>query len=268
MKIEIRDISFAYKNGVNIFEHISFDIEQGTIISILGPNGAGKSTLLNCIANMILPNTGEILINGVSTQHMNLRDVAKVISYVPQIVVPAFDYSVLEYVVTGCAPWIGTFERPKSQHYDIAWQAIRLMGIEHISDKPYTEISGGERQQVSIARAIAQQPAFILLDEPTAHLDYGNQIKVLKTIRNMADNGYGVVMTTHNPDHVLLLNDQIGVIDREGNMTFGDCREIMREEYLRELYGTDLRIIPVEELGRNICAVPKLDMVVRGYNVN
>ncbi len=266
MKIEVRNLSFTYRNGRMIFENISFDIEPGKIICILGPNGAGKSTLLNCIANMLVPVAGEVLIDGLSTRRMQLREVARAISYVPQIVIPAFDFSVLEYVVTGCAPRMGTFERPKAEHYEIAWQAIRLLRIEHLAEKPYTEISGGERQQVCIARAIAQQPAVILLDEPTAHLDYGNQIKVLKTISDLADRGYGIVMTTHNPDHVLLLNAQIGVINRQGQMTFGDCGEIMREDFLQNLYDTDLRILSIEELNRNICAVPNLNLGVGGYN--
>ena len=258
MKIEVRDISFAYENNETIFKNISFDIETGKVTSILGPNGAGKSTLLNCIANMTLPASGSIFIDGVNTRHMRLRDVAKAISYVPQMLIPAFDYPVLEYVVAGCAPRMGIFEKPKSEHYDVAWEALGLLGIEHLANKPYTEISGGERQQVSIARAIAQKPSFILLDEPTSHLDYGNQIKVLKIIRTLADNGFGIVMTTHNPDHVLLLNDCIGALNRQGQMIFGSCSDIMREDFLKDLYGTDLRLLPVVEFGRTICAIPKL----------
>lgn len=120
---------------------------------------------------------------------------------------------------------------------------------------------------LSILTGLIGAPLFVL-DEPTSHLDYGNQIKVLKTIRAMADDGYGIVMTTHNPDHVLLLNDRIGVLNRQGRMTFGSCGEIMREDFLKELYGTDLRLLPVAELGRTVCAVPKLKVSQGGYNAN
>jgi iron complex transport system ATP-binding protein len=111
----------------------------------------------------------------------------------------------------------------------VAWKAIQTMGLEHIAEQSITKISGGERQQVAIARVIAQKPSVILLDEPTSHLDFGNQMKVLKMLRRMADDGYGVVMTTHNPDHVLLLDDQVAVLDQGGKLTFGMGRENMTE---------------------------------------
>ena len=182
----------------------------------MGPNGIGKTTLLNCIANLITPTKGEILINDKNINKMLPQDIAKTISYVPQTITPSFDYKVLEYVVTGCAPRLGTFERPKKIHYSIARDAIKQMKISHLSHKAYTQISGGERQQVSIARAISQQPKIILMDEPTAHLDCGNQIKVLKIIKEMVQKGYGVVFTTHNPDQALLLKAKIAAFNKDG----------------------------------------------------
>jgi len=211
MKIEIKNLGFSYPDGRQIFSNIDFTIEPGRVISILGPNGAGKTTLMSCIANLLKPTEGGILIDGVPTDKLTPREIAKHIGFVPQTIIPSFSFSVLEYVVTGCAPHLGTFERPKQEHYDIAMQAIKDMGIEYLSEKSYSAISGGERQQVSIARALAQHPSIILLDEPTAHLDYGNQIKVLRTAKRLSEEGYGVVFTTHNPDHVLLLDDQIAV---------------------------------------------------------
>jgi len=131
------------------------------------------------------------------------------------------------------------------------------MRIVHLSHKAYTKISGGERQQASIARAIAQQPKVILMDEPTAHLDYGNQIKVLKIIKQMAEEGYGVVLTTHNPDQAFLLKGKVA-FDKKGEFTFGDCNEVLIEGFLRSLYGIDLHLSYITEIDRRACVTPKL----------
>lgn len=147
--------------------------------------------------NLATPNQGEILIDGKDMKTMSPKDVASNLASVPQFIIPAFAYEVLSYVVTGCAPKIGTFEKPKKKLYEIAQQALEQMELLHLSEKYYTEISAGERQQVSIARALAQRPKVILMDEPTAHLDYGNQIKVLRIIKKLAREGYAAVITTH-----------------------------------------------------------------------
>lgn len=258
MKIQIENLSFSYAESAPLLKNIGFTLDSGRVISILGPNGAGKTTLLNCIAGLFKPAGGNILIDGKNMERLSHREIAKFIGYVPQIIVPTFSYTVLDYVVTGCAPHIGTFERPKQIHFDEALAALDKMGITALKDKPYNEISGGERQQVSIARALAQKPAFILMDEPTSHLDYGNQIQVLKTIRSMASQGYGIALTTHNPDHALLLGDQLAVLERDGTFTFGDCSEVLTEPFLNHLYGIDLRLEEISSVGRRVCFAPKL----------
>ena len=132
------------------------------------------------------------------------------------------------------------------------------MEIEHLRDKAYTRISTGELQQVSIARAIAQQSRLILMDEPTAHLDHGNQIKVLRIVKDLAAQGYGIVLTTHNPDQVLLLEAMVAVIDRQALFHFGNWQDILTEKLLSELYGVEMRLIEVEGIQRKICVAPKL----------
>ena len=251
------NISYSYTPDRMILKDISFRFKSGEIVSILGPNGAGKTTFLNCLANLVPLDKGEIFIDDKNIKKIPPREVAKVIGYVPQIIVPSFDFSVLEYVVTGCAPHMGTLSRPKQEHYDIAMDAIRRMGIEKLTNRSYSQISGGERQQVSIARALAQRPAFILMDEPTAHLDYGNQIKVLKTVRSLKEEGYGVILTTHNPDHALLLQDQVAILDKDGVLSTGLSTDVLNEKDLTKLYGTELKLFYEEKLSRAVCAAPQ-----------
>ncbi|MCL2549159.1 MAG: ABC transporter ATP-binding protein, partial [Symbiobacteriaceae bacterium] len=251
MSIIIDDLSFAYDTA-SVFEGVNLEIQRGEVLAILGPNGAGKTTLLNLIAGLAAPLRGTISFDGQPQSSMTPRQLALLVGYVPQTVVPAFDYSVIDYVVTGCAPSLGTFERPGKEHFQRAEEAITAMGISHLREKSYRQISGGERQQVSIARVIAQRPAFILMDEPTAHLDYGNQIHVLQIIVNLVEEGFSVVFTTHNPDHVLLLGRRVAVIDRQGRLQAGDCSEVISAASLSALYGTDLRMLRPADSDRNI----------------
>jgi len=252
MIIDVYNLGFTYPNGKEVFQNLNFTVKQGSIVSVLGPNGCGKSTLLSCLARLNRPNTGDVLIDGRSYQHMTQQEIAAAIGFVPQNIDPSFNFTVIDYVVTGCAPRMGAFQKPRAPEYEMAWNAIQAMKIEHLADKSFLRISGGERQQVVIARVIAQKPAFILLDEPTSHLDAGNQIKVLELLRRMADEGYGVIMTTHNPDQVLLLDGQVAALDRNGHLTFGRPEDIITEELLFNLYGTKFQLL---DMDRKVCVL-------------
>lgn len=258
MSIRIRDLRFGYRGHAPVLNGIDLDLEPGKVLAILGPNGSGKTTLLNIVAGLNPPDSGELLYDGEPYEKLSPREFALRVGYVPQVIIPAFDYSVLDYVVTGCAPRIGMFERPKPEDYEVAMRAIREMGIEHLAEKSYKQVSGGERQQVTIARVIAQQPAFILMDEPTAHLDFGNQMHVLEMIRRLGDEGFAVVFTTHNPDHVMLLGGRVAVLDRTGRLTSGESDEMLTEQALSDLYRIDIRLARPENVSRDICFVPEL----------
>jgi iron complex transport system ATP-binding protein len=258
MSIKITNLNFSYGTK-QVLQDICLNIEPAQTLSILGPNGAGKTTLLNIIAGLLMPSAGSIVYDGKPYKYFTPRQMAHLVGYVPQIIVPAFDYSVIEYVVTGCAPQIGALQRPRQEHYDTALQAIREMGIEHLREKSYKQVSGGERQQVSIARVLAQGPQYILMDEPTSHLDYSNQIRVLKTIKRLGKSGFGVIFTTHNPDQALLLGGKSAIIDRFGNLIYGDSHVLISEPLLAELYGVQLCISGLENYGRNVCFAPNLN---------
>ena len=168
MKLEVNNLSFKYLNSRVIFDQVNFELEKGQILSVLGPNGAGKSTLLNCIGNLMTPQKGIIRLNGEAVDKMPPKKVAQRIGYVPQIHIPTYEYTVREFVVMGRTPYLGKMRSPGDADYEQVERALDMVGIKHLIEKPYTQISGGERQLVTIARAIVQEPDFILLDEPTA----------------------------------------------------------------------------------------------------
>ena len=259
MIIEAKNLEFAYsKNSRKVINGVSLSIEEGQIISILGPNGAGKSTLLNLIATLSKPDEGELFITGKNANKMNPKEVASVISYVPQTHVPAFSYTVFNFVLMGRAPKVGMFEKPKDEDFEIVTKALNDVGILDLANKPYTEISGGERQQATIARALVQEPKVILFDEPTAHLDYGNQLKTLRVIKSLSERGYAIVITTHNPDHAIMLGGTTAILDKTGHLRVGNSDEIITEQTLNDVYGTDLKLIYMEDVGRNVCVPPRL----------
>lgn len=255
MILKVSNLSFHYHISRTIFHKVGFSVDNGEVLSILGINGSGKTTLLNCIANLYKPQSGEILLNGQPMHKMGLRDVARMIGYVPQIHTPAYAYTVREFTVMGRTPYIGAFTTPSAEDYRITDEALERMRIAHLRDKPYTEISGGERQQVTIARVIAQQPQLILLDEPTAHLDYGNQYRVVQMIRELAAEGFALVMTTHNPEHAIILNGKVAILNREGVLGIGQAAETLNAETLSTLYGLSIKTIYDDDAKRNICVV-------------
>ena len=254
MIYEIRKLTFSYpQSSRRVLEDVNLSLEEGRILTILGANGAGKTTLLNCMAGLLKPESGEIALCGRNLQEMTPREIAAIAGYVPQMHTPAFDYRVFDFVLMGRTPGMGIFGRPGKEDEAACREALEELHIDHLAEKSYRNISGGERQQVLIARAMVQRPKVILFDEPTAHLDFGNQQRMLDRILDMAGRGFSVVITTHNPDHALQLADQTAVVDRQGHLIQGDSRSILTEARLKELYGIDLRLLDVEDLGRTTC---------------
>ena len=252
--IEVHNAVFSYPNSQRkVLDGCSYTIDKGELISILGPNGAGKSTLLNCSCGLLSPQSGSVVLNGKDIKSVEQKDIAKVIGYVQQNQQSTFAYSVFHYVLMGRACNIGLFQRPTKQDEDEVWQVLESMGIAHLANSSVTEISGGERQQAAIARAIVQNPQVIFFDEPTAHLDYGNQINTLRLIASLQDKGFAVIMTTHTPDHCMMLGGKVAILDRQGFLETGNVSEILTEERLKKVYNTELRLAYVEDVQRVAC---------------
>lgn len=256
---EVRDLVFSYPGyDSRVLDSASLVLGRGEVLCVLGPNGSGKTTLLSCMAGLLTPESGTIRLCGRDLRDMKVREIASLIGYVPQLHTPAFDYRVIDFVLMGRASATGMFGRPGPEDEQKCMEVLESMDLGHLAYKSYLDISGGERQQLLIARAIVQEPAAVLFDEPTAHLDYGNQHRVLRRIKEMAAEGYSVVITTHNPDHALLLGGRAAIVCRDGSIEQGDSADILTEERLREVYGMDIRIRYIEELGRTACLVPGL----------
>ncbi|XHH09066.1 MAG: ABC transporter ATP-binding protein [Candidatus Bathyarchaeia archaeon] len=255
MKLCIKNAAYYYdfeKN--NGFKDVSFEVNQPGVMSILGPNGCGKTTLLKCIDGLMKLHSGSITINGKNLSELSRVEIAKSVGYVPQFHQPSFAFSVLDAVLVGRAPHIGFLDSPKKEDVLIAKQALESMGISHLTDAYYTQLSGGERQMVLIARVLAQQPSLLLLDEPTSHLDFGNQIKLLGTLQMLAESGLPVIMTSHFPDHAFLVSNKVALMKRGELIGVGSPHEIITEFNLEKVYKIKVKIVDVNVgVNRKIC---------------
>jgi len=257
MIYEIKNLNFAYSEK-NVLKELNLEVNEGEIVTILGRNGAGKSTLLNCMLGLLKPQSGTILLEGKELFKMNEREISSIVGYVPQIHVASFGFSVMEFVIMGCASRIGLFSKPGKREHKYAETSLKELGIEHLADKPYTEISGGERQKAVIARAIVSNPRVVLFDEPTAHLDYGSQLLVLRIIKKLSIKGYSIVITTHNPDHAFLLGGKAALIDDNGVLISGKVEEIVTQKNLSSIYQADVRLEYIKNVGRMSCVYSNL----------
>lgn len=247
------NLSFSYKEDNKVLSDIDFSINYGQLITLLGPNGVGKTTFLNCIIGLLKPTSGDILLNDINLYTMSRKSIAKNIAYVPQKCIVPFDYCVKEFVVMGRTAHLGIFSGPSSEDYRSVDDALHKLEIEHLAERPINELSGGEQQKAFIAQAIVQSPQLIILDEPTSALDYGNQIKVLSLIKELSSAGYAVLMTTHNPDHTLMLGGDVAILNKNGLLTCGNIDDILTEDNLEKAYATKLKLMYIEELNRKIC---------------
>lgn len=252
MKLELRNVSCGYEKK-RIIKDISFSLTEGEVVCLLGPNGVGKTTLFKAILGFLPLEGGEILLDGESIRTLPPRRLARLVGYVPQSHEPPFPYNVLDVVIMGRVSQMKLFSGPSKQDVLMAEEILESMGIGHLSDRVYTEISGGERQMVLIARALAQNPKLLVMDEPTSNLDFGNQIRVLEQVKALAGRGLGIVMTSHAPNHAFLSATKVALLGRNHQFQLGTTEEVISEERMKEIYGIDVMILNVERAeGRRI----------------
>jgi iron complex transport system ATP-binding protein len=247
MSMEVKGASFSYREGKSIFDNIDLKSAENDVLCILGPNGCGKTTLLKCISGILKLKQGDILLDGQSMLEMKRHEIAAVMGYIPQEHATGFAYKVIDVILMGRTPHLSIFSSPSEKDYHIAEEAIEMVGISHLINSKYTEISGGERQLVLIARTLAQQPRMLLLDEPTSHLDFRNQALILKLVVKLAKNGLSVIMTSHFPDHALAYSGQIALMHDGNFLAQGSPKDVVNEKTLEKIYGIGVKIFSVSD---------------------
>jgi len=240
--INIHGVSFSYSQS-DVLKDITLTIPKGEITLILGANGVGKSTLLKILSGILVPKSGEVLYDNINIYEINKNVIAKKIAYVSQDSVFSFPFTALEVALLGRSPYIGRFEFERDSDYEIAINALRSTGILHLKDRIISEVSGGEKQLVSIARAITQQPELMVLDEPGTHLDLKHKSLILNILNTIKEkNGTTIVFATH--DLSSLQNEYKNIILLKDGEIFksGHTLDVINETNLTHIYGTNVKI--------------------------
>ena len=253
MEIEIQNLSCGYR-GKAIVEDISFRIGERQTWCVLGANGIGKTTFFKTVLNLLKPVSGQILLDGVPLERWNRKELAKQIAYVPQSHVPPFPFLVEEVVAMGRNPYQRGLAPASARDRAAVDEAMEALGIGYLRGKRYTQISGGERQLTLLARAIAQETPVLVLDEPVANLDFGNQARVIGRVCDLVSRwNRTIIMTTHNPDHAFLPDANVLLLFRGGGHRVGRGRDIVTPESIRELYQIDNRVVDLPDCQKTVC---------------
>jgi iron complex transport system ATP-binding protein len=247
----LEDVSCGYGKTA-ILQNIGLTVSSGEILCLVGPNGIGKTTLFKTILGFLPALHGAVYVDGKNFHALPQQETARYIGYVPQSHTPPFAFLVSDVILMGRTAHLGTFSQPEKKDRDIVDRLIETLGIGNLRDRVCTELSGGERQMALIARALAQEPAFILMDEPTSNLDFGNQALVLEQILKLKDRGIGVIMTTHYPEQVLLLNTRVALIKQNKTVHTGNAKDVLTGKNLRETYGIPVAVMEVVWQNRSL----------------
>ena len=250
--ISARGLGFGYP-GKAVGRGVDLDVHVGEVVCLLGPNGSGKTTLFKTLLGLLPAQAGTVTIAGNPLSVLSRHEIARRIAYVPQAHAATFPYRVIDMVVMGRTAHLGLFAAPTEKDREMAKAALDLLGIAELADQPYTRISGGQRQLALIARALAQETRLIVMDEPTASLDFGNQVKVLREVKQLSARGLGVVLSTHDPDHAFATGTRVLLLNDGGLVGQGPPADVLTPERLRAVYGVAVSIETLSE-GSTICA--------------
>ena len=254
MTLAATALDFGYPGRV-VGRALELRLEAGEVLCVLGPNGAGKTTLFRTLLGLIEPRGGRVEVDGRDIATLARTEVARALAYVPQASATHFDFSVAELVEMGRTAHLGAFQPPSGRDREIARQALATLGIAHLADRPSSAVSGGERQLALIARALATQARTVVMDEPTANLDFGNQQRVLGEIARLRESGIAVLLCTHDPDHALAIADRALLLAAGQAQAQGNSSEILTAQNLTRLYGVSVHVADLETPGgrRRVC---------------
>lgn len=239
--LAVKNLSFAF-GGKQVLQNVSFAVPHGGVCGLFGPNGSGKTTLFRCCLGRLAPQTGAVYVDGLPASGMSIPELAKHMAYVPQENRPGFPFSVRDVVGMGRTPHMNGFFRLDKKDARVVEEAMDLVGIRELSGEAVTDLSGGQRQLVGLARALAQEASLMLLDEPTSALDFSNQTIVWQALRRIAAQGTTVLVCCHDPNHILWFCDDVVVLRGGEVLAAGRSAETLTADVLQALYGQDVEV--------------------------
>ena len=246
MSLTVENMSFSYGKHPVLHE-LTFTAEAGELLAILGPNGVGKTTLFKCVMGQERKYSGRIAADGADLAALTPRERAHRVAAIPQAHPLSFRYSAFDMVLMGTSHNLSPFNLPGEKERAAARAAMERVNIPHLADRPFDHLSGGEQQLVFIARALAQQAKILLMDEPTASLDYGNRLHVLGVVRNLSRAGYTILLSTHDPQHALWYADRALALKEGRILALGTPRKIVTADLLQQLYGRRIDLVETEQ---------------------
>ena len=242
MKLSVNGIHFYY-NSVRALDDVTFKVKDGEVLGIIGPNGSGKTTLLRCINFALRPRTGAVLIDGENISELTRKEIAKNIGVVPQNSTIQFPFTVFDIVSMGRTPHLGRLTRETSEDVAIVRDAMKITDSLHLADRAIDEVSGGEKQRVIIARALAQEPRILLLDEPTLHLDINHQLEVLELVKKIArKNKLIVVFVSHDLNLATRYCDRLVLLASGKIFSMGKPQDVVTPNNIKEVYNIEIEI--------------------------
>ncbi|MBR5490030.1 MAG: ABC transporter ATP-binding protein [Oscillospiraceae bacterium] len=267
MILEIKNLSCGYGKKL-VINNFNASLSSGEVLCLLGPNGVGKTTLFKTILGSLPAKSGEILVDGRRLREFSRKEFARTISYVPQAHTPPFPFKVIDVIVMGRTVHVGSFASPGKKDIEAAEKALEQLGVSYLRNRIYTEISGGERQMVLIARALVQDTNFLMMDEPTSNLDFGNQVRVLENIKRLAkERNLGIIMTTHYPDHAFYCDSRVALIKCNNKYLEGMADSIITVENMDSAYGIHTQILTGLYEGETIRACVPVKSNIESFHV-